>query len=406
MNPVSARNWPAQLTAAGVALPHRAPGQEIRLRKRDAFTIRADEPADWKQLFATLAGDAAPERIVYLWTLDEQTGIDERGCADGHRRPAAPDPRPGGDDAGGQAAHRSRHARRPAGGTRHGRDRRRPGPAIGLFRVILSEHPNFSCRGIDLPPAASADRMRPCSGTNCFSADTEREVALRGEARYVQRLTRGLPTREQTLDASVPLRLESRERGLLDSLRFTPFAAAGLRARRSADQGQGRRHEFPRRAQGARALSGRDGGRAHLRRRSGRRGDGRRRRRHARGAGRPRLRSRRLRPRHAHAGARPPMCGRCPQGLSFEEAATLPVVFMTAWYALKTVARMKAGEIDPRSRRRGRRRHGGDPDRPSSRRRGHRLRRQPDQTRPAARRSASSTSSTRGAATSRRPSWN
>ena len=72
-------------------------------------------------------------------------------------------------------------------------------------------------------------------------ADTEREVALRGEARYVQRISRGLPHREQKLDASVPLRLESRERGLLDSLRFTPFDAAGLRAGRSADQGQGRR---------------------------------------------------------------------------------------------------------------------------------------------------------------------
>ena len=31
-------------------------------------------------------------------------------------------------------------------------------------------------------------------------------------------------------------------------------------------------------------------------------------------------------------------------GLSFEEAATLPVVFMTAWHALKNVARMRAGE--------------------------------------------------------------
>ena len=39
------------------------------------------------------------------------------------------------------------------------------------------------------------------------------------------------------------------------------------------------------------------------------------------------------------------MCAAFPTGLSFEEAATLPVVFMTAWYALKTVARLKAGEL-------------------------------------------------------------
>ena len=35
---------------------------------------------------------------------------------------------------------------------------------------------------------------------------------------------------------------------------------------------------------------------------------------------------------------------RIPPGLSFDEAATLPVVFMTAWHALKNVARVRAGE--------------------------------------------------------------
>ena len=34
-----------------------------------------------------------------------------------------------------------------------------------------------------------------------------------------------------------------------------------------------------------------------------------------------------------------------PDGLSFEEAATLPVVFMTSWHALKEVARLRKGEI-------------------------------------------------------------
>ena len=40
----------------------------------------------------------------------------------------------------------------------------------------------------------------------------------------------------------------------------------------------------------------------------------------------------------------PAMSARIPPGLSFEEAATLPVVFMTAWHALKNVARLRAGE--------------------------------------------------------------
>ena len=96
-------------------------------------------------------------------------------------------------------------------------------PAIGLFRVILNEHPNLACRGIDLPPAPSAadDTLL---WSELLRTDTEREVAFRGEARYVQRLDRGRPAIEQTLDPAVPLRLESRERGHLDTLRFAPFA--------------------------------------------------------------------------------------------------------------------------------------------------------------------------------------
>ena len=35
---------------------------------------------------------------------------------------------------------------------------------------------------------------------------------------------------------------------------------------------------------------------------------------------------------------------RIPANLSFDQAATLPVVFMTAWHALKNVARIRAGE--------------------------------------------------------------
>ena len=56
-----------------------------------------------------------------------------------------------------------------------------------------------------------------------FAKDAEREIALRGEARYVRRLDRGRPTREQWLDPALPLRLESRERGHLDTLHFAPF---------------------------------------------------------------------------------------------------------------------------------------------------------------------------------------
>ena len=45
-----------------------------------------------------------------------------------------------------------------------------------------------------------------------------------------------------------------------------------------------------------------------------------------------------------HAIARAGDVRRIPAGLTFEAAATLPVVFMTSWHALRNVARLREGE--------------------------------------------------------------
>jgi NADPH:quinone reductase-like Zn-dependent oxidoreductase/NAD(P)-dependent dehydrogenase (short-subunit alcohol dehydrogenase family)/acyl carrier protein len=216
-------------------------------------------------------------------------------------------------------------------------------PAIGLFRVILGEHPQFSCRSIDLPPVTGPTDLDSL-WHELLQGAPEREIALRGDARYAQRLTRGLAAREQRLESTTPLRLESRERGLLDSLRFTPFImptcgpdevlikvrAAGMNFRdvlkalalypaETADArifgdeiageviavGSAVTHVQP----GDRAFGLAVFGLATYSL--------------ARGA-----------------DVRP-----MPANLTYEEAATLPVVFMTAWHALKTVARIKQGDM-------------------------------------------------------------
>jgi NADPH:quinone reductase-like Zn-dependent oxidoreductase/acyl carrier protein len=215
--------------------------------------------------------------------------------------------------------------------------------SIGIFRVILSEHPNFVCRGIDLPPVASSAEFGAL-WHELLLPGGEREVALRGEARFVQRITRGMPTREQKLDPSIPLRLESRERGLLDSLRFTPFApqtpgkgevlikvkAAGMNFRDVLKA----LALYPAETIDARIFGDEVGGEivavgegvTHLSV-----GD------RAFGLAYFGLATETL--------ARAADVRRMPKNLSFEEAATIPVVFMTAWYALKTIARIKAGDI-------------------------------------------------------------
>ncbi len=332
----------AQVTAAGSRCRIVRRGDKFAATGTDSFTVRDKEPEDWKELFAALLTEAPPEHIVYLWSLDEKTGTTENDALMGidallHLTHALEQT---------MAANKLRFDLVTRGaqpvGEHMGATNVAQAPSIGIFRVILGEHTNFACRGIDLPTEASA-ADRGLLWSELVHADTEREVALRGEARYVQRISRGLPHREQRLDASVPLRLESRERGLLDSLHFTPFTlpacapgevliqvkAAGMNFRdvlkalalypaETADArifgdevagevvavGEGVTHL----AVGDKAFGLAVFGLA------------------------------------THTLARAADMRKMPENLSYEEAATLPVVFMTAWYALNNIARMRAGE--------------------------------------------------------------
>ncbi|NQX00690.1 zinc-binding dehydrogenase, partial [bacterium] len=332
----------AQVTAAGSRCQIVRRGEKFALTGVDSFTLRDQEPEDWKQLFAALLEDTPPERFVYLWALDESTGTDENDALMGtdallHLTHAL-------EETMAIAKIRIDLITRGAqpAGLHMGATAVAQAPAIGIFRVILGEHPNFSCRGIDLPTAVSA-ADRGLLWSELLHADTEREVALRGEARYVQRITRGLATREQPLDASVPLRLESRERGVLDSLRFTPFAvpvcapgevliqvkAAGMNFRDVLKA----LALYPAETADARIFGDEVAGEVvaigegvtHLAV-----GD------QAFGLAVFGLAT--------HTLARAADIRKMPENLSHEEAATLPVVFMTAWYALINVARMRAGE--------------------------------------------------------------
>ena len=332
----------AQVTAAGSRCRIVRRGEQFAATGSDRFTVRDQEPEDWKQLFTALLAEAPPERLVYLWTLDEKTGTGDNDALMGidsllHLTHAL-------EETMAVAKLRIDLITRGAqpAGLEMGATNVAQAPAIGIFRVILGEHPNFSCRGIDLPSEVSA-ADRGLLWSELCHVDTEREVALRGEARYVQRISRGMPHREQALDASVPLRLESRERGLLDSLRFTPFTlpacAPGEILIKVKAAGMNFRDVlkalalYPAETADARIFGDEVAGEViavgegvtHLAV-----GD------QAFGLAVFGLAT--------HSLARAADMRKMPKNLSYEEAATLPVVFMTAWYALHNVARMKAGE--------------------------------------------------------------
>src|SRR5260370_36573522 len=81
-------------------------------------------------------------------------------------------------------------------------------PKLGLFRVILNEYPSYSGRGIDLGIEASPSDFS-FLWDELARVDGEREVAFRGEARYVQRIVRGRSSTQHPLDSSLPLPLQS-----------------------------------------------------------------------------------------------------------------------------------------------------------------------------------------------------
>ena len=305
----------------------------------DSFTLRAEALEDWEQIFAACAGNDEPERIVYLWNLDVQPDKNASMGTDAllHLAQALATARPSAKvridsvTRGAQAAGRDAKPTAVAQAL-----------AIGLMRVILNEYPNFTCHGIDLSPERSEADI-DLLWTELLRANPEREVVFRGEARYVQRFDRGRPRNERDLDPAVLLRLESRERGHLDALKFAPFAqpacgpdeviidvkAAGLNFRDVLKA----LALYPGDAPDARIFGDEVGGIVafvgstitHVKP-----GD--------------RVFGLAVFGLATQTIARGSDVRLIPNDLSFEEAATLPVVFMTSWHALKNVARLRKGE--------------------------------------------------------------
>ncbi len=316
-------------------------GQQFAAQEPDTFTVRAEAPEDWTQLLESIADDAPPERYVYLWTLDESTKGEDAVLMDTdallHLTKALEATAPAAKlqinvvTRGAQAAGRDRQPTAVA-----------QAPAIGLLRVINNEHPNFGCRGIDLPMKTTAQDEEHL-WAELWDTGPEREIALRDEARYVQRLDRGRAQEEQWLAPGTPMRLVSRERGHLDTLRFDPFAepvcapgevlidvkAAGMNFRDVLKA----LALYPGDAPDAKVFGDEIGGIVK-----------------AVGAGvthvapGDRVFGLAVFGLATHTLARGGDVRRIPDGLTFEEAATMPVVFMTAWHSLYNVARMRAGE--------------------------------------------------------------
>ncbi len=96
---------------------------------------------------------------------------------------------------------------------------------LGLGRVIALEHPEFLCTRVDLSPTPTANEAeRLCE--ELLSPDDEREIADRGGERHGRRLDR-IPLRESSAQAR---KLVLSRTGELDSLAYQPSARRAPRA--------------------------------------------------------------------------------------------------------------------------------------------------------------------------------
>jgi NADPH:quinone reductase-like Zn-dependent oxidoreductase/NADP-dependent 3-hydroxy acid dehydrogenase YdfG/acyl carrier protein len=231
--PASAGRWLLLADAGGVAeklaLALSASGHRVTV---------APTPVDRPAVEALLAGAATPgspwSGIVHLASLDAT--VAERADAETVRASAVGVCASVLDLAQGlaRAGITSRLWLVTRGAQATGRDEALSvvqAPLWGFGRVVALEHPELRPTLVDLDPSASADVVGALVA-ELGAADGEEQVALRGAERLVARLHSGPRRDEAPPEAQTSLRLDIRERGVLDNLAWVPAPAAPVGAGR------------------------------------------------------------------------------------------------------------------------------------------------------------------------------
>jgi acyl transferase domain-containing protein/NADPH:quinone reductase-like Zn-dependent oxidoreductase/aryl carrier-like protein len=326
----------------------------LRARGDECTLVDAGEPEDLDRLIGDFVGSdpSAGLGIVHLWNLDaprpddlDATGLrdaQEAGLLSVVRLVQAWDRVAGDRSAPFYVATR---------GAQSVRDRPEPAaiaqaPVVGLGRVIAGEYPRLKCRLVDLDPE-DRDGAINALLEELRSAGEEDEVAWRGPARFVHRYlpAPGLPPEGERgpTRADGPYRLASRRPGTLEGLvlqtlqRRAPapgeveidVVAAGL----NFSDVMKALGMYPGLPDGPISLGAECSGRIAA---VGEGVDGFR-------VGDEVLAVAGFAV-GSHAIARAELVAHKPDRLSFEQAATIPIAFLTAAYALDDLGRLRAGD--------------------------------------------------------------
>jgi acyl transferase domain-containing protein/acyl carrier protein len=354
------RHLADQLASYGATPILVSPGSSYRRVAADRFEIRPARIEDVQQLIdEALTGRELCQGVIHLWSLDapppEETtsaGLEsaQRLGSFSVLSLAQSLAQMNGNDSpplwlitsGAQVAGESTRAVSVA-----------QSPLWGLGRVIINEHPQLRCKLIDLSAISSPQEMQSLV-EELWTDDGEDEIALRGEARYVHRLrhvtlptVEGLPQEHRATEAQPPFQVEIAKPGILDQLMFieAPRREPGPGEVEIEVHAVGLNFKDVMIAMGLlpdEALQGGYTGKALGMECSGtivalgegveglKVGDGVMT--SAPGALRTNL----------TINAR--FVVRKPDQISFEEAATIPITFLTAYYSLHYLGRMQAGD--------------------------------------------------------------
>jgi acyl transferase domain-containing protein len=346
--PASGESWLILADRGGVG---QKLADRLTAQGRHPILIPAEQGPGLAEPISNLAG------VIHLWSLDAPSpeqmtrasleAAGEQGCISAlHLVQALTREAAGSQPAQLWLVTRGAQAVEP------GVDSAAPAQAAlwGLGRVVMNEHPQMRCRLVDLDVAEDADAAAAQLMAELSQGDREEEIAFRGGRRYVHRLNRvparvedaGAETRIQAAEGQ-PFFLDIPKPGLLDGLtlretvRQTPAAgeveiqvfATGLNFR-DVMKAMG---IYPTEGDEKLWLGDECAGRIA-----------------AVGEGVTEFQV------GDEVIAVAPACFSAfittsaalvvpkPASLSFEEAATIPIVYLTVYYALHDLARLRAGE--------------------------------------------------------------
>jgi acyl transferase domain-containing protein/NADPH:quinone reductase-like Zn-dependent oxidoreductase/SAM-dependent methyltransferase/acyl carrier protein len=350
-----ARKLAQLLTLRGEACTFVTAGEGFQQLDSDNFQMAPDNPEDMERLVRSVSASNQPawRGAIHLWSLDMAlpgaASIDSLQLAEGlgchcvmHFVQAFY--KVDRKDEAFQLVLVTRSAQ-PVG-NRTGSISIGQSPLLGLGRLIINEFPDISCTMVDLGPDDTSDEIQSLFA-ELWTEDPEEEVALRHEARFVPRLERA--TREKiSAERSVhgatrAFRLQISTAGVLDDLTLHETQ------RQQPGPGQVEIEVYAaslnfRDVMKALSLYPTDGGDYLML------GDECAGRIVAVGEGVEGLQAGdeviAIAPGSlgSHITTSAAFVMRKPAQVTFEEAATMPVVFLTAYYALHHLARLRAGE--------------------------------------------------------------